>query len=64
MLGTHVQNVAEGETEAREDEVILLKSEELFGEELELTPSSAMWLGALSLSTHASLSISACTNSK
>lgn len=43
-----MQNVTEGETEAREDEVVLLNTAELFGEERELTPSSAMWLGALS----------------
>lgn len=44
------KNVTEGETEAQGDEVTLSKSTSYSVGELELTPSSARWLGALSLS--------------
>lgn len=52
MQGTHVQNGTERETEAQEGEAILPRRNELFSGGGELTPSSAMWLGTLSLSTH------------
>lgn len=62
MLGSRVQKVAEGETEAQEDDVIFPRSTEVL---CRGTGAQSQFCHvAFSMSTHTSLPISAHRNSK